>query len=229
VLPDVILWQDEMKRDGPANMAIDEWLWFHSAKPVLRIYQWQSDWLSIGYFSKSSEVPKDQKFVRRPTGGGVVEHGRDWAYTLIVPRGHDLAERPGAESYSVIHQALAHVLRMEGQVCSLLAQSQPRSSDYCFVHAVAHDLIDQEGQKLAGAGQRRGKNGLLHQGSVQGGGALMSCAVSGWRVDWRIRSIHWQFALIHHGLSDGSRKFTQPRHGITKNRRVRIRFFYSSM
>ncbi|MFM2296308.1 MAG: hypothetical protein RL117_15 [Verrucomicrobiota bacterium] len=159
-----------MKRDGPANMAIDEWLWFHSAKPVLRIYQWQSDWLSIGYFSKSSEVPKDQKFVRRPTGGGVVEHGRDWAYTLIVPRGHDLAERPGAESYSVIHQALAHVLRMEGQVCSLLAQSQPRSSDYCFVHAVAHDLIDQEGQKLAGAGQRRGKNGLLHQGSVQGGG-----------------------------------------------------------
>jgi lipoate-protein ligase A len=170
VLPDVILWQDEMKRDGPANMAIDEWLWFHSAKPVLRIYQWQSDWLSIGYFSKSSEVPDGQKFVRRPTGGGVVEHGRDWAYTLIVPRGHDLAERPGAESYSVIHQALAQVLRMEGQVCSLLAQSQPGSSDYCFVHAVAHDLIDQQGQKLAGAGQRRGKNGLLHQGSVQGVG-----------------------------------------------------------
>jgi lipoate-protein ligase A len=38
----------------------------------------------------------------------------------------------------------------------------------CFVNPVEHDLVDGAGRKIAGAGQRRTKHGLLHQGSVAG-------------------------------------------------------------
>jgi lipoate-protein ligase A len=171
VLEQLILWQDIVPRDGPENMAIDEWLWLHGPGPVLRVYQWQSSWMSLGYFSQSDDVPAGRKFVRRPTGGGVVLHGEDWAYTLMVPRGEALADMPGAESYRVIHQCLMHVLREEGVDCHLLERASGSHSHFCFVNAVVHDLIDAEGAKLAGAGQRRGKTGLLHQGSVQVSGS----------------------------------------------------------
>jgi lipoate-protein ligase A len=36
----------------------------------------------------------------------------------------------------------------------------------CFQHPVGYDLMEFDGVKIAGAGQRRTKSGLLHQGSV---------------------------------------------------------------
>ena len=39
----------------------------------------------------------------------------------------------------------------------------------CFKNPVAFDITDADGNKLAGAGQRRSKYGLLHQGSVVAG------------------------------------------------------------
>lgn len=162
-----MLWRDEVIRDGPENMAIDEWLWRNMAQPLLRVYRWQSDWLSIGYFSSCAELPEKTSFVRRPTGGGVVEHGTDWPYTLIIPRGHALAEMTGAASYRIIHQALVAVLLQEGVRCQLQEESVDHGAGFCFRHPVVHDVIDPSGGKLAGAGQRRGKWGLLHQGSLR--------------------------------------------------------------
>jgi lipoate-protein ligase A len=40
----------------------------------------------------------------------------------------------------------------------------------CFQNPVEHDVMDCDGRKLAGAGQRRTRFGLLHQGSVAVGG-----------------------------------------------------------
>ena len=37
----------------------------------------------------------------------------------------------------------------------------------CFESAVEYDVEDGVGRKVAGAGQRRGREGLLHQGSVR--------------------------------------------------------------
>jgi len=39
-------------------------------------------------------------------------------------------------------------------------------SDACFQNPVAHDVVDATGHKIAGAGQRRNRTGMLHQGSV---------------------------------------------------------------
>ena len=36
----------------------------------------------------------------------------------------------------------------------------------CFQNPVAGDVVADDGAKLAGGAQRRGKNGMLHQGSI---------------------------------------------------------------
>jgi lipoate-protein ligase A len=71
-----------------------------------------------------------------------------------------------AESYRLIHLALFEVLA--GGEChyELAAQDCPKRSSACFDNPVRSDLL-RNGKKIAGAGQRRSRAGLLHQGSVQ--------------------------------------------------------------
>lgn len=166
MLEELQLWVDPLPREGPEAMAIDEWLWQRSTLPLLRVYGWAGDWMSLGYFGSCQSIPEGRDFVRRPTGGGVVDHRRDWTYTLIVPRGISLAEMPGNQSYQVIHRALASAL-VEENAHTVLAESDARHEhDFCFQRPVTHDLVDHRGEKISGAGQRRGLQGLLHQGSV---------------------------------------------------------------
>ena len=106
--------------------------------------------------------------MRRWTGGGIVDHRADWTYTLFVPRGFDLAEARGAESYRVIHAALVAALRAAGIEARLSGEMPPAVGGECFLQPVEHDVLGASGLKLAGAGQRRTIRGLLHQGSVAG-------------------------------------------------------------
>jgi lipoyl(octanoyl) transferase len=165
------LWFDESARDGPENMAVDEWLLTHAETPVLRVYRWQENWGSLGYFGAISEARQifpDLKWVRRWTGGGLVDHRADWTYTLVVPSHEALATTRGAESYRQIHGALAEVVAGEGGGVRLSGGDAATGAAACFENPVEHDLVDVNGLKRAGAGQRRTRAGLVHQGSVAG-------------------------------------------------------------
>ena len=156
--------------DGPAsparNMAIDEALLRHVESPVLRIYGWDVACVSLGYFQKASLAPADRPFVRRYTGGGLVEHGLDLTYTLILPADHPLTTAGTLPSYRSIHQAVALALEDCGIACRL-ATAHPKQDDpSCFLKPVPADVLDPAGRKLAGAAQRRTKQGCLHQGSI---------------------------------------------------------------
>jgi lipoate-protein ligase A len=72
----------------------------------------------------------------------------------------------GAESYRVIHRALADAMTAEGCGALLADHTSRQAGGLCFIQPVEHDLLDASGRKLAGAGQRRNRTGLLHQGSV---------------------------------------------------------------
>jgi lipoate-protein ligase A len=166
VLARLQLWLDPLPRPGPENMAIDEWLAEICTEPILRSYAWEPGWGSFGYFVKRAELPGNGlQWVRRWTGGGIVDHRADWTYTLFIPRGHALAEARGAESYRTIHAALASAL---GTAARLAEPTAPAAGGDCFTQPVEHDILDPAGSKIAGAGQRRNARGLLHQGSVQG-------------------------------------------------------------
>lgn len=163
----VQLWMDGVARPGPENMAVDEWLLGAAERPVVRVYGWLAGWGSCGYFVKHEEAEKTLaglQWVRRWTGGGIVDHRRDWTYTVVIPRGEILAASRGAESYRVIHRALARAMSVAG--LALAGEAAPAAGGVCFHQAVEHDVVDATGRKLAGAGQRRTADGLLHQGSV---------------------------------------------------------------
>ncbi len=164
------LWMDPVSRAGPEAMAVDEWLLENVTAPLLRVYRWDGDWASVGYFGNIAEARRALPsvcWVRRWTGGGMVDHRADWTYSLIVPQAEPLARVRGAESYRWIHTALARVLVGEGIPVNVSDGSAETGAALCFENPVSADLVGADGQKIAGAGQRRTRHGLLHQGSVR--------------------------------------------------------------
>ncbi len=107
------VYADATPRGGADQMALDEALLETCARPVLRIYRWDGPAVSFGYSQSLAEVRRafpELPLVRRWTGGGIVEHGRDWTFSLIVPAGEPFAAVRPAESYRQIHEVIAAAL-----------------------------------------------------------------------------------------------------------------------
>lgn len=149
------------------NMALDEALLRTAAdrsRPLLRVYAWDKPAVSFGYFQKyPAHLAADWVLVRRPTGGGVVYHRDDTTYTVVVPPGHPLYQMTTREAYCALHQAVAASFNFESEILNL--QSTVRGTYECFQNPVAGDVL-ADGRKLAGGAQRRGRTGMLHQGSI---------------------------------------------------------------
>ncbi|HEV7868154.1 MAG TPA: hypothetical protein VGO90_10760 [Chthoniobacteraceae bacterium] len=151
------------------NMAMDEVLLRSATAPLLRVYRWACPAVSFGYFGLLAEALRsapEREPIRRWTGGGIVLHGDDLTYTIIVPRSQRFCAEELRESYRIIHDVIATVLRESGARVQLSTGAGVKASNSCFENAVEHDIV-ADGVKVAGAAQRRTRWGLLHQGSVQ--------------------------------------------------------------
>jgi lipoate-protein ligase A len=150
------------------NMAIDEALLETASAPSLRFYGWQRPSISFGYFGLFADVAPEQAtrdIVRRWTGGGIVHHGEDLTYAIVLPSNGAAPGRWSREIYADIHEAIRRAL--SGHVTVALAREDaPKISDACFANPVVADVL-VDGRKIAGAAQRRARVGLLHQGSIQ--------------------------------------------------------------
>ena len=167
------LMDDPVRRSAALNMALDEVLLDRlSDRPLLRIYRWERASVSMGCFEPVEPVVcrwPQHDLVRRWTGGGVVVHGRDLTFSLLVPRPMGLTTLPATESYRIIHTAVATALARSGVPMATLqaGSTEPSTaSRACFENPVPYDLL-LAGQKIAGGAQRRTRRGLLHQGSIQ--------------------------------------------------------------
>lgn len=171
--------QDDAARPGALNMALDEVLLNDPADVArLRFYRWAQPTVSFGYFDpveSARRVARGREIVRRLTGGGIVEHGADLTFTLVVPRADAFTRLRSAESYRLIHAAVASALACCG--LAALAHDDPAPArvddgqpNACFERPVLHDLI-ASGKKVVGGAQRRNRVGLMHQGSVRFGSA----------------------------------------------------------
>jgi lipoate-protein ligase A len=147
------------------NMAVDEALLREVRGPVLRLYEWSEPAVSLGYFQPAALAPAGRPFVRRYTGGGLVDHAHDLTYTIVLPRAHPWMELSAPESYAQIHRGVQAVLEACGIAGELTPEASALESDACFQKPVRFDII-AAGQKLGGAAQRRTREGLLHQGSI---------------------------------------------------------------
>ncbi|MFN2621441.1 MAG: biotin/lipoate A/B protein ligase family protein [Chthoniobacterales bacterium] len=163
------LFDDRDERSAALNMAVDEALLAACAAPVLRFYRWRRPSISFGYFGRYAEVAAESErrdIVRRWTGGGIVPHGADFTYSLVVPRDHPFYQRSSLEIYAAIHEAICRALQANGMEAFLANGAAPKISEECFANAVRADVMS-DGQKIAGAAHRRTRAGLLHQGSIQ--------------------------------------------------------------
>lgn len=168
-----LLWKD-VRRSPYMNMAADELLLKEAlagGKVILRFYGWDRDSVSFGYSQSPDALPERAKgftSVRRPTGGGIVFHDDDLTYTLAVPPGHSICKLDRMESYRVVHEAVMDAVHKLGTDAVLAASDigdHTKATLQCFVSPSMHDILGKNG-KLAGAAQRRGHSGLLHQGSI---------------------------------------------------------------
>ena len=169
MLGELHVYDDTEPRRAPLNMAVDEALLESVSAPVIRFYRWRGPALSFGYFGSYADVAEqrdEREIVRRWTGGGVVLHGEDLTYSVIIPAGHAFFHRSSLEIYSEVHDAMRRALQAGGVEATLATSAAPKVSEHCFANAVRADVLS-EGRKIAGAAQRRSRLGLLHQGSIQ--------------------------------------------------------------
>lgn len=193
------------------NMAADFLLLQRYPQPAevrFRHYGWRGPAVTFGFSQKAAWVREQLGTVdglelcRRVTGGGVVDHRDDWTYALVLPRGHPAEELRAAESYRLVHEALAAALVEQGVPAVLKpcgaglsacaaesggngeggAKEKPEpSAGVCFRRAEVFDVVHAHtGDKIAGAAQKRNKHGLLLQGSVA------RLAVGAVAVDWEV-------------------------------------------
>jgi lipoate-protein ligase A len=193
------LYHDAVPHSAAMNMSIDEALLELTPIPTIRFYRWSSPALSFGYFGKFSDVTiyaAERDLVRRWTGGGIVFHGDDLTYSIVIPVTDPVVDESSVAIYEKIHRALCEALAVAGQdaelasVAALCERRKSRKGDLqiaqrrtgdrrsletaicdreynCFANPVRADVM-MNGRKIAGAAQRRTRRGLLQQGSIQG-------------------------------------------------------------
>ena len=189
-------------------------------QPVLRFYSWTERAASFGYFQKHAEVERMtllRPLVRRPTAGGLVSHDADWTYSLTFPAAHSWHRLKALESYRRVHEWLLSAFARLGVETEVAAGSRKAAPGQCFAGHEQFDLLWQ-GQKIAGAAQRRTRLGLLIQGSLQP--PPLSLAKAGWQkvmcdVAKSDFGVHWIIFEPDSSLNDRAdelarQKFAQP-------------------
>jgi len=179
---DLTIYHDESPHSAAMNMAIDEALLETVVAPTIRFYRWRSPALSFGYFGKFSDVAiyaAECHLVRRWTGGGIVFHGEDLTYSIVIPASDSVFNESSIAIYEKIHGSLADALNGVGGRAVVAVGVDPggialskhaavTASGYnCFANPVRADVMIND-RKIAGAAQRRTRRGLLQQGSIQG-------------------------------------------------------------
>ena len=171
------------------NMAADEFLLRQSAivgQAVLRLYSWNQPSSSFGYFQRYNEVSlwtDLRPLIRRPTGGGLVRHDEnEWTYSLTFPSGHAWWKLKAEISYQQVHNWIRRAFERCGVMTELCSEVVHAGFGQCFIGAEKNDLL-YRGKKIAGAAQRRNREGLLIQGSIQA-------------KDTGIERISWESAML---------------------------------
>ncbi len=182
------------------NMALDEALLEAAASvghPVLRFYSWTEATATFGYSQKFAEVERFtplRPLIRRTTGGGLVPHDADWTYSLVIPPCHEWYTLKAVASYQRMHEWVVAAFARLHTATELSPGCVGESPGQCFVGAEPFDVLWQ-GRKIAGAAQRRNRDGLLIQGSVQPPvgvakadwqQAMGDVAAEQWQIKWEV-------------------------------------------
>lgn len=147
--------------------------------PILHLYEWEASSATYGYFIdpylylNSSAVQQSQlQLAKRPTGGGIIFHLCDFAFSLLLPSALPAFTVNTLENYAfvnlIIADAVKHFSKNSSSVALLQKAIEPLDSScssFCMAAPTIHDIMIA-GRKVGGGAQRRKRQGLLHQGTV---------------------------------------------------------------
>lgn len=151
--------------DAPAHMAFDELAARAAcaADIYLRFYNWAPGAaVTFGY----AQAFPGGAAVRRPTGGGVVEHKDDVTFSIIFPASNLKLQ----DIYSKLHAVINTELGGEYGVYAGASDYSPGTAagapNACFKNPVQSDLM-AGAQKVLGGALRKFEKNYLYQGSFQ--------------------------------------------------------------
>lgn len=142
--------------------------------PVLHIYEWEEPSATYGHFINPSKyLNTDQiQLGKRPTGGGIIFHVSDWAFSVLVPSSHPKFSLNTLDNYRLINDAVKAAVQkfLSKHANPHLLQEEPTPLDescrhFCMAKPTVFDVMLGK-RKIAGSAQRRVKQGFLHQGSI---------------------------------------------------------------
>jgi lipoate---protein ligase len=185
---DAILWREKAVwevldtgvNEAEENMRIDaELLLVERASPLLHFYDWKGPSATYGHFVNPgdylnlAEVERSKlTLARRPTGGGILFHQWDFAFSLFVPAQSRFFSLNTLENYAFVNNVVLKAVQSflkEGKEMSLTPVDEKAldrySERFCMARPTKYDVV-LGGRKIAGAAQRRNKMGFLHQGSI---------------------------------------------------------------
>lgn len=160
--------------DGPLtpyeNMESDYKRLQHDPSPVLRFYRWQKHSATYGYFIKPEKYllqDSDLALARRPTGGGIIFHDYDLAFSLLIPANHPCYSLNTLDNYAYVNSRIMVAIKkfnpkLPIQPYCCQGENKP---NFCMAHATIYDLM-VEGKKAVGGAMRKTSKGFLHQGSI---------------------------------------------------------------
>ncbi|AXH10101.1 ligase [Malaciobacter halophilus] len=156
------------------NMTLDKTLvslFEEQNLPILRLYTWQNSF-SVGLSQKCEDYPTYvKKFknncAKRITGGGVLFHGHDLSYSLVLPSS-DFEGLSVKQSYENICQFLLKFYKDLGLNSCFAKDSQDvtlSKSEFCQVGFEAYDILVNN-TKIGGNAQKRTKKVIFQHGSI---------------------------------------------------------------
>ncbi|MBP7074889.1 MAG: hypothetical protein KBA81_05835 [Rhabdochlamydiaceae bacterium] len=150
-----------------------------SAAPILHLYDWIKPSLTYGFFAHPEKLLNLEgvekhgfDLAKRPTGGGVVFHVWDLAFSVLIPAGSSLYSQNTLENYEFINQVVFSVVQDFVGKSTLMSltphdamMKNPTQAFFCMARPTKYDLVVGK-KKIAGAAQRKMKQGFLHQGTI---------------------------------------------------------------
>jgi lipoate-protein ligase A len=166
--------EENMRCDRELLATLDE-----QQYPILHLYDWHAPSVTYGYLTRPEEYLDLEKsgehglhLTRRPTGGGIVFHLWDVAFSLLVPAHSDFFSTNTLTNYAFVHDVVRKVVCRfaEGRIDPYRLQEDLLPLDsycrrFCMAQPTKYDLLWKE-RKLVGAAQRQTKQGFLHQGTI---------------------------------------------------------------
>lgn len=143
--------------------------------PILRTYDWEGPSATYGYFIHPLGLIQGIKkltggIARRPTGGGIILHGWDFAYSVFLPANHPSFTQNTLKNYAFVNLTIIEAVRKFIGKNPVLLSKEPEHLDnkcasFCMAKPTIYDIMI-DGKKTGGGAQRRTKDGFIHQGSI---------------------------------------------------------------